>query len=904
MIANKKKIFLIDGMALIYRAHYAMVYNQLTTSTGMHTSAIFGFISSLLKILNDEKPDFLAICSDTKAPTFRHIKYNAYKANRKAMPEELKEQIPAIYNILEKSNIPLLKLDTYEADDIIGTFTKSVDSKENHTYIVSGDKDLMQLVNDSTSVYSLGNKFKPTTIYNERKVLDKWNLGPDKIIDYLALVGDSSDNIPGVEGVGPKTAVKLIDEYGSVENLYDMLDDIKNVKLRDRLYNNKSNALLSKDLVTLDLKVPIEYKLDEMTIDSFDFSLMKEELNKIEIFNFDTNLDKYIDGGSSIDTFESVKKSRKYILVKEDKQFDKMIKEISKHSIISIDLETTSLEPMDAQIVGMSLSVKENFGYYIPFIIPDDLFPANPNIILNKLSPIFNSNSFKFIGQNLKYDLLILKKYNINIENIYFDTYIAESLISSERTSYKLDNLAIEYLGYKMQPIEDLIGDKKNEQILMSEVPAEKVCFYACEDADVVLKIYNKQKEILKDMDLENLFYNIEMPVLKVLIEMEYNGVFIDEKLINKLSKNLKEKVKNISDKIYSYADKKFNINSPKQLSEVLFDDLKLEPIKKRSTASNVLQVLKNHHPIAAELLEYRHLNKLVNTYLDTLPSFINNSTNRIHTTFNQARVSTGRLSSNKPNFQNIPIKTDIGKEIRKAFIAQNDNHFIYSFDYSQIELRILTDFTNEAELLKAFNNEEDIHLRTASLIFDIPEHEVDNSKRQIAKTINYSILYGAGPFRISQELKIPIKDASQIIKNYFSSYPQIKNYIDNTVSFGEKHGFVKTLNGRQRKVSNIYASNKNVVEAEKRAMINMPIQGTASELIKIAMINIDKIFKEKKMASKMILQIHDELLFEVPKNEIENVYKIVTVEMEKAIDFDVPIKVDSNYGKSWYEAH
>jgi len=394
------------------------------------------------------------------------------------------------------------------------------------------------------------------------------------------------------------------------------------------------------------------------------------------------------------------------------------------------------------------------------------------------------------------------------------------------------------------------------------------------------------------------------MPLISVLIEIEYNGLFIDVDMINNLSKDLKKKLIKISDKIYSYAGKEFNINSPKQLSEILFDDLELKQIKKRSTASNVLHILKNHHPIAEELLEYRHLNKLVNTYLDTLPTFINSDTNRVHTTFNQAVVSTGRLSSNKPNFQNIPIKTDIGKNIRKAFIPQEDNCYIYSFDYSQIELRILTHFTNENELLKAFNNEEDIHLRTASLIFKIDENQVGFGKRQIAKTINYSILYGAGPFRISQELKIPIKDAAEIIKNYFNSYPKIKNYIDSTVEFGEKHGFVKTLNGRQRKVSNIYSSNKNVVEAEKRAMINMPIQGTASELIKIAMININRIFKEKEMNSKMVLQIHDELLFEVPGNEIKSVYKIVTSEMDNAIDFNVPIKVDSNYGSSWFEAH
>ena len=901
---NKKKIFLIDAMALIYRAHYAMVYNQLTTSSGMHTSAVFGFVNSLLKIINDEKPDFLGICSDSKAPTFRHKRYDAYKANRKKMPDELQEQIPILYNIFEKANIPLLKLSSYEADDILGTFATKIDNEKNHTYIVSADKDLMQLVNESTSIYSIGNKFKPTTIYNEQKVLDKWQLGPNKIIDYLALVGDASDNIPGVEGVGPKTAVKLINEFNDVENIYNSLDDIKNIRLRDRLLNNKSNAFLSKELVGLDLNVPIEFNLDDMCVDNFDFSLIKEELNKIEIYNFDSKLDKFVDGSSSIDTFETLRDSKTYILVDEDKKFNKMLDILIESTIISIDLETTSLNPLDAEIVGMSLSVKENHAYYIPFISPNQLFPNDPNIILGKLLPIFNSDIYKFIGQNLKYDFLILKRYNVDIDHIYFDTYIAESLISSERTSYKLDNLSIEYLGYRMQPIEDLIGDKKQKQILMSDVPLDKICFYACEDADIVLKIYNKQKKILENLGLDNIFYNIEMPLISVLIEIEYNGLFIDVDMINDLSKDLKEKLVKISENIFSLSNKEFNINSPKQLSEVLFDDLQLKQIKKRSTASNVLHALKNYHPIANELLQYRHLNKLVNTYLDTLPSFINKNTNRIHTTFNQAIVSTGRLSSNKPNFQNIPIKTDLGKEIRKAFIAQNKNHYIYSFDYSQIELRILTHFTNEKELLKAFNNKQDIHLKTASLIFNVKQDEVDYKKRQVAKTINYSILYGAGPFRISQELKISIKDASEIIKSYFSSYPEIKNYIDDTVKFGEKNGFVKTLNGRQRKVSNIYSTNKNVVEAEKRAMINMPIQGTASELIKIAMINISKIFKEKELNSKMILQIHDELLFEVPEDELEIIHEIVTSEMETAINLNVPILVDSNYGNNWFEAH
>tara|TARA_B100000941_G_scaffold181410_1_gene130164 strand:- start:12874 stop:15582 length:2709 start_codon:yes stop_codon:yes gene_type:complete len=900
---KNKKVFLIDGMALIYRAHYAMVYNQLTTSSGIHTSAIFGFFSSFFKIINDEKPDFIAICSDTSAPTFRHKKYNLYKANRKAMPDELREQIPIIYNLFEKSNIPLLILDSYEADDIIGTFSKKQEDKNIHTYIVSGDKDLMQLVNDNTSVYSLGNKFKPTTIYNNQKVLDKWNLAPDKIIDYLALVGDTSDNIPGVAGVGPKTAVKLINEFENVENIYKSVDEIKNPNLKTKLINNKENAFLSKELVTINLNVPIEIDFEKMKYENIDFESLKMELNKIEIYNFDSNLNKYIENETGIESFETVSKKVNYNLVDDDKKINSMIKTICESDVLSLDLETTSLDPMNAEIVGLALSVKENEAFYVPFISPNELFAIQPKVIFDKLYPIFESE-IKIIGQNLKYDCLILKRFNVNIQKIAFDTYIAESLISPERNSYKLDNLAIDYLNYKMQPIEDLIGEVKNEQILMSQVPIDKICFYACEDVDVVLKIYNKQKHIIDEKKLDNIFYNIEMPLVKTLIDMEFNGMFINKKKIKTLSEELKKKIILISEKIFSYSEKQFNINSPKQLAEVLFDDLNLKQVKKRSTASNVLNVLKNYHPIAEELLEYRHLSKLVNTYLEKLPSFINDHTNRIHTTFNQAIVSTGRLSSNKPNFQNIPIKTEIGKEIRKAFTAGSKNSYIYSFDYSQIELRILTHFTSENELFKAFKNNQDIHIRTASLIFGLDENNISYRERQIAKTINYSILYGAGPFRISQELKIPIKDAAEIIDNYFNSYPKIKEYIDKTIEFGEKNGYVQTLNGRQRKVSNLYSSNKNLVEAEKRAMINMPIQGTASELIKVAMINIHRIFNEKSMKTKMILQVHDELLFEVPSDELDEVCKIVTLEMENAIDFNVPIKVDSNFGKSWFEAH
>ena len=496
------------------------------------------------------------------------------------MPDELREQIPIIYNLFEKSNIPLLILDSYEADDIIGTFSKKQEDKNIHTYIVSGDKDLMQLVNDNTSVYSLGNKFKPTTIYNNQKVLDKWNLPPDKIIDYLALVGDTSDNIPGVAGVGPKTAVKLINEFENVENIYKSLDEIKNPNLKTKLINNKENAFLSKELVTINLNVPIEIDFEKMKYQNIDFESLRMELNKIEIYNFDSNLNKYIENETGIESFETVSEKVNYILVDDDKKINSMIKTICKSDVLSLDLETTSLDPMKAEIVGLALSVKENEAFYVPFISPNELFAIQPKVIFDKLYPIFESE-IKIIGQNLKYDCLILKRFNVNINKIAFDTYIVESLISPERNSYKLDNLAIDYLNYKMQPIEDLIGEVKNEQILMSQVPIDKICFYACEDVDVVLKIYNKQRHIIDEKKLDNIFYNIEMPLLKTLIDMEFNGMFINKKKIKTLSEELKKKIILISEKIFSYSGKEFNINSPKQLAEVLFDDLNLKQVKK-----------------------------------------------------------------------------------------------------------------------------------------------------------------------------------------------------------------------------------------------------------------------------------------------------------------------------------
>ena len=890
---HRKKLFLIDGMALIYRAYYALIKNPLTSSAGLNTSAIYGFINSLIKLIKEEKPDFISIVLDSKAKTFRHLRYDLYKANRKPMPNDLSEQLPFLYDIFNSLNIPVYKMDGYEADDIIGTITKHLSKKNIDSYIYSGDKDLMQLVNDNTFLYSPGNNFKPTKIYKNDDVYDKYGVNPTEFIDYLALLGDTSDNIPGVKGVGSKTAKKLINDFKSVENIYKSIEKIENPRIKNLLIENKESALLSKDLVTIDVNMDIKFNFNDMNVKKINFSNIIDKLHALDIFTFDKEL--LIDNKKRIDI------NKDYKIVSDYSEIDVLIKKIKNKKIISFDLETTDINPMLADIVGISISYKKNTGFYIPILCPEKNKCLDIKKVLKMFEVILISSKIKFVGQNIKYDALILKRHNIDINYIYFDTMIAESLISPEKNSYKLDYLSEEYLDYKMVPIENLIGDKSN-QISMKDVSLDNISFYACEDADIALQIYEIQKNILVEKGLEDLFFKVEMALLKVLVNIEYNGVYVDKNIIEKLCDDLKVKLKELSASIYSISGKEFNINSPKQLSEVLFDELGLKKFKKRSTSVDVLKKLVDHHPIAEIILEYRHLNKLVNTYLEKLPNHINPLTNRIHTSFNQAIASTGRLSSTKPNFQNIPIKTEVGKSIRKAFRSFKSNNCIISFDYSQIELRILADYSDENKLIDAFNNNIDVHTRTASLIYGISNEDVDYSHRRVAKIINYSIAYGAGPFRISEELKIPIKEASSIINNYFDRYPGIKQYIEDTIEFGTKNGFVATKLGRQRNTMNLRSQNRNIQESEKRATINMPIQGTASELIKIAMIDIDN--KIKNLKTKMILQVHDELLFEVPDFEKDKIIQLVKESMENAMKFKVPIKVDYNCGQTWYDAH
>ena len=900
-MTSPKRLFLIDGMAQIYRAHFAMIKNPLTTKDGRHTSAIFGFMNSLFKLLRDENPDYIAVVLDCKEPTFRHKLYTEYKATREKMPDELVEQLEPLYEVISHTNIPILKKPGYEADDIIGTLVKKAEQAELVTYMVTGDKDMMQLVSETTFMYSPGNRFKPTTIYDKIKVKEKWGVGPDGIIDMLALVGDTSDNVPGVDGVGPKTAKKLLDQYKDIETILEHADEAKNKRVREGLQNGRDLVHLSRELVTIHCDVPVEFHIEELIRKDMDGEALTYDFQDLEMYSLITQVEAL--SGNGVVAVEQPDKNYQTILTQTD--LDLLITTISNAELISFDLETTSITPLQADIVGLSFSVKANDGYYIPVEYPEK--ESKPGLtldaVLEKLKPIFENENNRFCGQNIKYDALVLSRYGIHLGNIVFDTMIAEYMLHPEKNSYKMDYLSIDYLNYRMVPIDNLIGTGLHQKS-MAEVPLEDIAFYASEDADIAFQL----AEILKDkLEKESLFepYNdIEIPLIPVLTTIEKNGVYLNLDFLADLSRQFGEGLEKLTEKIHQMAGREFNINSPKQLGEILFDELELKPIRKRSTAVEVLAVLKNYHPLPEEVLKYRHLAKLKNTYVDAIPNYVNKETGRVHTSLNQTIAATGRLSSTSPNFQNIPIRTETGREVRKAFVPQNSDWVILSADYSQVELRIMAHYSQEPELIKAFEENSDIHSRTAALVNGIAEAEVTPDQRRSAKVVNFGIMYGAGPYRMSQELGISMADAKILIDNYFATYPGIRKYMDETISLARDRGYVETLYKRRRKTGNLDASNRNIVQAEERVAINMPIQGTAADIIKIAMINIHNKMESENYQSKMILQIHDELLFECPKAEVDKLAAMVVEKMEGAVSLSVPLKVDWNYGSSWYEAH
>ena len=900
---QQKRLFIIDGYATLYRAHYALIRNPLTNTAGTPTSAVFGFANQVFQLIDDEKPDYLVAAFDSKGKNFRHELYTDYKANRSEMPDEIQTQLPYLWELLEAMNIPILRVGGVEADDIIGTVAKMCDKENLQCNIVSGDKDFMQLINDKTFLYAPQARKRAKEIFDKKKVLEKWGVGPEHIIDLLGLMGDSSDNVPGVQGVGPKTAQKLIQDFGSIENIYEEIDNISNEKMREKLLNSKDNALLSKQLVTILTDVKIDATINDFEKREMDSSKLEDIFKELEF----SGLLKKIGSNKSIN-IESVKREKNYNNLITVDQLTSFVSSVKENEWLSVDLETTSINPMVAEIVGFSFSVKKDTGVYVPIRFKDkkdNLFGDDDlQTAIDILKPILENSNIPKTGQNIKYDALIMKRYGINLDGIAFDTMIAAHLISPNSRSYKLDNLSISHLNYKMVPIKDLIGSGKN-QITMDQVTLEDISFYAAEDADVVIELTEIFIKELKNQKLYNYFMAIEIDLLPVLIDMQFNGIFVDKDYLAIRSDEIGIKIDALHNEITKLAGQDFNVNSSQQLAQILFDKLDLPMIKKRSTAEAVLSELKDKHELPKLVLDYRKLFKLKNTYLDPIPTNINPTSNRVHSSFNQTMTATGRLSSSSPNFQNIPIRTEDGKDVRKAIRAQSSDYQIFSADYSQVELRVMAHLSQDEALIQALNNGEDIHTFTAKNIFNIHKDEdVLPEMRRTAKIVNFGIMYGAGPFRLSQELDVPFGEAKKIKDAYFSKYKGIEDYIAKSKLLIKSEKSVQTLLGRKRAVWDSDSQNKIRRDAAERMAINMPIQGTAAEMIKIAMIKIYKDLKDNNLKSKLILQVHDELLLEVHKDEVDYISEMVIKNMKKAIELDVPIEIDCGFGPSWYEAH
>ena len=902
----REKLYIIDGTAYIYRSFFAFKNRPLVNSKGENTSAIFGFLRTIVSIIEQFQPKYFVITFDEKEPTFRHKKYPEYKATRDKMPEELVDQLKPIQELVNSSNIPHLSLSGYEADDIIGTLSKKFSDKCD-VVIVSGDKDFYQLVNDKITLFDLSrNKY-----ISKEEVKEKFGTTPDKVIDILALTGDSADNIPGIPKVGIKTAIKLIQQFGSLENILANSKKITQNHIRENVEKFSQKGILSKELVTINRNIPIDVSLEDLTLQN----IFSEGLRKFcERYELNTFL-KYFSTKGII--FEDNKKDPspiekiKYCLVNNKSLFEKLITQLQKQEKIAIDLETDSRSPINGRIVGISICFETNKSYYIP-IRHNFGTQLNAGYVLHSLKPILENNSKHFIGHNIKFDFMIFQNEEIEITNLYFDTMVASYLLSPEEHRHNLDTVSLRYLHHKMIPIEELIGKKGKSQLCFTETSVEDAAKYSGEDANITFRLWKVFEKKLAEMDMQNLFFKIEMPLVKTLANMERNGISVDQIFFAKLSKELEIKIAILQKDIHQIAGEIFNIDSPLQLSKILFEKIGLPVVKKTkssySTDINVLTKLSRDYEIAQNLIQYRQLKKLKSTYLDALPKLINSRTGRIHSSFNQTVTATGRLSSSGPNLQNIPIRTEIGREMRKGFIPRYSDFSILSADYSQIELRVMAIISQDENLIENFKKGGDVHSQIAALVFGIKENEVTKNQRRQAKVINFGIMYGMGSYSLSQDLRISRKEAQAFIDNYFSHYPMVKNYIDNTIEFAHKNKYVKTIFNRRRYLTGINSRNHQIQAFAERTAINMPIQGTSADIIKIAMNNIYQKIKGKNDEIKMIIQIHDELVFEVKTELIDKYIKLIRVEMESVLPLEysdiVSLIVDIGYGKNWLEAH
>ena len=933
---QNSKLFLLDAYALIYRAYYAFIKNPRINSKGFNTSAILGFVNTLEEVLKKENPTHIGVAFDPPGPTFRHEAFEQYKAQREETPEAIRLSVPIIKDIIKAYRIPILEVAGYEADDVIGTLATEAGNQGITTYMMTPDKDYGQLVTDHVFMYRPKYGDKEFEVMGVEQVKAKFDIqSPAQVIDMLGLMGDSSDNIPGCPGVGEKTAQKLIAEFGSIENLLEHTDQLKGA-LKTKVETNREMIIFSKFLATIKVDVPIRLDMNSLVREQADEDTLRKIFEELEfrtlmerIFKKESSPASPIAGtlfnqengpvqGNLFEEFtpdhtNEEKKSNleslnslsyDYQLIDTEEKRNEIIKKLLSSEILALDTETTGTDPMDAELVGMSFSITENQAFYVP--VPAEREEAIK--IVREFEPVFKNEKSLKVGQNIKYDMLVLQNYGIEVRGKLFDTMVAHYVLQPE-LRHNMDYLAEIYLHYQTIHIEELIGPKGKGQKNMRDLSPQEVYLYACEDADVTLKLKNILEQELKKNDAEKLFYEIEMPLVPVLVNIESNGVRLDTEALKQSSEHFTTRLQSIEKEIYTLAEGEFNIASPKQVGEILFDKLKIvEKAKKTKTgqyvtSEEVLESLRNKHDIIGKILEYRGLKKLLSTYIDALPQLINPKTGRIHTSFNQTVTATGRLSSSNPNLQNIPIRDEDGKEIRKAFIPDDGCSF-FSADYSQIELRIMAHLSEDKNMIDAFLSGYDIHAATAAKIYKVDIKEVTADMRRKAKTANFGIIYGISVFGLAERMNVDRKEAKELIDGYFETYPQVKSYMDKSIQVAREHGYVETIFHRKRFLPDINSRNAVVRGYAERNAINAPIQGSAADIIKVAMARIYERFKAEGLKAKMILQVHDELNFSVPAKEKEIVEQVVIEEMEKAYRMHVPLKADCGWGTNWLEAH
>lgn len=917
---QKPKLFILDLMALVFRGYYAFSYKQLTTSNGIPVTAIFVTTQFLINLIKTQKPDYMVIATDSKEPTIRHQIYPQYKANRAEMPEDLSTQLPYIFKLIEALKIKLLKIPGIEADDIIGSIVNKYKQHPIDIYIVSGDKDFMQLLDDNVFMYT-AKKNDIVEIITPQTVKKKFSCTPQNIVDLLALIGDASDNIPGVPGIGEKGAIKLISQFNNIENIYKNIKLIQNTKQKEALKKYQDLAKLSKKLITINTNIALDLKLEDIkinpttTLANYDLLNLFKELEFKKLAN---NILKNIQDISntqnthqSSNTQSIITVNTSYHLINELSKFENFMSYIINFPQYAFDTETTGLDIIKDFPIGLSFAVKEKEAFYIPLHTPHLKQNLTKELIISKIQTLYKNQNILKIAHNAKFDIQMLWNIDCTVESPIADTLIASYLLDPTNKSHSLDHCCIKYLNYTKIPTSSLIG--KDAHINMRDVDISKLTQYACEDADLTLQLYKKLEPELLAQNLDYVFTEIEMPLVKVLADIEKNGVYINKEMLSQLSQEIEIKLHSLETEIYALAQEEFNINSPKQLQVILFDKLKVHEkanvkLKKTktgySTDVSMLEKLSSE-PIIQKILEYRTLIKLKTTYVDTLPYLVHPITQRLHTTFHQTGTATGRLSSTNPNLQNIPIRSSLGKQIRSAFCTQDQaSSVIVSADYSQIELRILAHLSEDPNLLTAFEEEQDIHKSTASKIFGVSIDNVTDDMRQKAKAINFGIIYGMGPKRLAKETGVSFNMAKDFIDKYFANFSSIKTYIEKTIQFAKDRGYCQTISGRKRPIPEIFSTDPVILANAEHISINSPIQGSAADLIKIAMIKIYNTFKQKSLKSKIILQIHDELLFECPTEELTQVKNIIKETMQNAVKLKVKLIVDIGYGKNWLEAH